>query len=336
MGTFPFGESWYNTANDKLLFTTYERDAESGNDYALARFNISGLARFASPDPFHGSVRNPQSLNRYAYTLNNPISIVDPPGQDCNFSGDPGGMDIGASCLQSDPNCYSVACNMSNWGCTMDGFASPCSTVTAAVNMGSAIECAQNNCTGISGSDQFGFFRNTVQDYFATLCSGSGASDDWVCILSPKGRLYLTFENPTDVYFSGDDARIDWTFAQTYNAFKADLKQTALIGASAAASATFNAALEIGGQLLAETSVTSIYSSKVLVRGAEETGPMHHFPMTFDNLIIENGEIGVLKEDYVQYELPGTVNGHQGFYEIGGDWFGDTFVITHRLFRPLP
>jgi hypothetical protein len=32
------GESWYgNNATTNWMFTTYERDAESGNDYAMAR-----------------------------------------------------------------------------------------------------------------------------------------------------------------------------------------------------------------------------------------------------------------------------------------------------------
>src|SRR6266487_4468738 len=37
LGHFPFGESWYNSSNDKLLFTTYDRDSESTTDYAMAR-----------------------------------------------------------------------------------------------------------------------------------------------------------------------------------------------------------------------------------------------------------------------------------------------------------
>ncbi len=37
LGHYPFGESWYNASNDKLLFTSYERDSESGNDYAMMR-----------------------------------------------------------------------------------------------------------------------------------------------------------------------------------------------------------------------------------------------------------------------------------------------------------
>jgi RHS repeat-associated protein len=85
MGHFPFGESWYNATSDKLLFTSYERDSESGNDYAMARFYVNRLARFSSPDPLAGSTASPQSLNRYSYVLNAPTSLVDPAGMDpCN------------------------------------------------------------------------------------------------------------------------------------------------------------------------------------------------------------------------------------------------------------
>ena len=100
--------------------------------------------------------------------------------------------------------------------------------------------------------------------------------------------------------------------------------------------------LKLGGALLdataaaeTETGITSIYSSRVLLRSAEEIGPNHNFPMSFDNVIIGNGEIGNLTGDYVQYELQGSLNGAPGIYEVGGDWVGETFVITHRLFRPF-
>jgi len=79
-GHYPFGEAWYYTSNDKLFFTSYERDAESGNDYAMARYYASRLARFISSDKVAGSTANPQSLNRYTYALNLPGTIVDPSG----------------------------------------------------------------------------------------------------------------------------------------------------------------------------------------------------------------------------------------------------------------
>jgi RHS repeat-associated protein len=67
-------------------FTGKERDAESGNDYFGARYYGSGIGRFLSPDPMgiaSGSLTNPQSLNLYAYALNNPLINIDPDGREC-------------------------------------------------------------------------------------------------------------------------------------------------------------------------------------------------------------------------------------------------------------
>jgi RHS repeat-associated protein len=81
-GTYPFGESWYNnTTTSNWVFTSYERDAESGNDYALARSYANGQGRFLAPDPLEGVVGDPQSWNRYAYVENDPINLSDPSGQ---------------------------------------------------------------------------------------------------------------------------------------------------------------------------------------------------------------------------------------------------------------
>ena len=82
-GTYPFGESWYNNnTTSNWVYTSYERDTESGNDYALARSyaSMSG-GRFLSPDPLEGIVGDPQSWNRYAYVENDPINLTDPSGQ---------------------------------------------------------------------------------------------------------------------------------------------------------------------------------------------------------------------------------------------------------------
>ncbi|HEV2521916.1 MAG TPA: RHS repeat-associated core domain-containing protein [Candidatus Acidoferrales bacterium] len=84
MGHFPFGESWYNATNDKLYFTTYEYDSESGNHYAMARYHVSRLGRLSSPDPLAGSTANPQSLNRYSYSINDPANLTDPSGAQSN------------------------------------------------------------------------------------------------------------------------------------------------------------------------------------------------------------------------------------------------------------
>jgi RHS repeat-associated protein len=80
MGHYPYGDPWYNATNDKLYFTTYERDSESGNDYAMARYYVWRIARFLSLDPLSGSTGDPQSLNRYSYVRNSPTYLTDPKG----------------------------------------------------------------------------------------------------------------------------------------------------------------------------------------------------------------------------------------------------------------
>jgi RHS repeat-associated protein len=61
-------------------FPGKERDSESGNDYFEARYFASSMGRMLSPDPLGGSLANPQSLNKYAYALNNPLVNTDPTG----------------------------------------------------------------------------------------------------------------------------------------------------------------------------------------------------------------------------------------------------------------
>jgi RHS repeat-associated protein len=81
-GSYPFGEQWYSgSLSNPWVFTTYQRDSESGLDYALARFYDSRVASFCSADPVQGRTEDPQTWNRYAYARNDPIDITDPSGQ---------------------------------------------------------------------------------------------------------------------------------------------------------------------------------------------------------------------------------------------------------------
>jgi len=78
---YPFGQErtpW--TDGETHKFTGKERDPESGLDYFAVRYYASSVARFMSVDPLFGSPDDPQSLNRYAYSLNNPLRFVDPTG----------------------------------------------------------------------------------------------------------------------------------------------------------------------------------------------------------------------------------------------------------------
>ncbi len=80
-GHYPYGESWYASGSvTKWKFTSYERDSESGNDYAMMRSYINRLGRFNAPDPVSGSAFDPQTWNRYSYVANNPVNQTDPSG----------------------------------------------------------------------------------------------------------------------------------------------------------------------------------------------------------------------------------------------------------------
>ncbi len=82
--SLPFGDGLSTSGNcgdpSPDHFTGKERDAESGNDYFGARYFGSLMGRMLSPDPLGGSPANPQSLNKYAYGFNNPLTNTDPTG----------------------------------------------------------------------------------------------------------------------------------------------------------------------------------------------------------------------------------------------------------------
>ena len=76
------GLGYTSSDGARQKFTGYERDAETGLDYAQARYYASTQGRFTSIDPLAASarIRNPQTWNRYSYVLNNPPKFVDPDG----------------------------------------------------------------------------------------------------------------------------------------------------------------------------------------------------------------------------------------------------------------
>jgi RHS repeat-associated protein len=81
-GHLPFGEDFAESGTQqKQHLTSYERDAESGLDYAVNRYHSSNAGRFSSVDPVTGGIASPQSLNRYSYVQNDPVNLVDPDGR---------------------------------------------------------------------------------------------------------------------------------------------------------------------------------------------------------------------------------------------------------------
>jgi RHS repeat-associated protein len=92
---YPFGGMAATIGSDPnhYKFTGKERDTESALDNFEARHYGSSLGRFMQPDPGGGHLEDPQTLNRYAYVRNNPLSLTDPTG-----------LDFYLSCQHSDNN----------------------------------------------------------------------------------------------------------------------------------------------------------------------------------------------------------------------------------------
>jgi len=118
----PFGETYNETgtAPDRS-FTGQDQDLVTNPlgtgvyDFLFRKYDPSA-GRWLSPDPAGWNAVNqayPQSLNRYAYVRNNPMSLVDPLGLD--------------ACYYGDPNEVSVDRDPSDWGdsspvdCALEG-----------------------------------------------------------------------------------------------------------------------------------------------------------------------------------------------------------------------
>ena len=83
--TLPFGTtiSSETTANTNQKFTSYDRSEATGLDYAVNRTYNPGQSRFTQVDPIgmaSTELVDPQSMNLFAYTQNNPVDFVDQNG----------------------------------------------------------------------------------------------------------------------------------------------------------------------------------------------------------------------------------------------------------------
>lgn len=106
----------YNLGSIRQKFTGYERDAETGLDFAKARYYGSSAGRFTTPDPYNiiletqaetepdptkaqaklrGYLEKPQQWNRYVYVTNNPLKYVDPTGELLELTGSEDDIKVG-------------------------------------------------------------------------------------------------------------------------------------------------------------------------------------------------------------------------------------------------
>jgi RHS repeat-associated protein len=109
----PFGEPYSELSggNGEISFTGQNKDTAWLNYDFLYREQDPRAGRWISPDPAGLSAAdptNPQTWNRYAYVLNNPLRYIDPLGLKCDFGFEdeckPGGPGGGGGPIFCDPN----------------------------------------------------------------------------------------------------------------------------------------------------------------------------------------------------------------------------------------
>ncbi len=181
----PFGEPYASSGAIDNSFTGQNQDTTAGLYDFLFREQDPNQTRWTSTDPAGLAAvdpSNPQSWNRYAYVLGDPLSYVDPLGFGSCKPGDTSPSCHGAACLNPNagcvggPACWAVgngaACTSPIDGpnstvCELDGTPVSCSIAAGALNAGTGQLCSDPNCT-----TPMNFGITTIPGFGSILVSG--------------------------------------------------------------------------------------------------------------------------------------------------------------------
>lgn len=185
---YPWGQAGWagiGTDSDTGYAAFYGLDTTINAYPAPFRQYNPAQGRWLTPDPLAGDIKNPQSLNRYAYVKDSPTSAIDPLGLwDKN---------------NHPPSCTTMNCafqyfggamspfynNGADFTCFQDGAPTPCGSVMFALENGSVTQCPNNYCGTISVGG--------VLAYFSAHLTGS---------------TYVPYAGPGSVFDTNDQAMI--------------------------------------------------------------------------------------------------------------------------------
>ena len=118
---YPFGSP--RTPNPSTLPTDYRFTGQRSEEASLgslydynARFYSPLLGRFLSADTIVPSPGDPQSLNRFSYSNNNPLKYIDPSGHDAECAGE----DASTCGAQTPPETMKASCTSDGAKCSLD------------------------------------------------------------------------------------------------------------------------------------------------------------------------------------------------------------------------
>jgi RHS repeat-associated protein len=183
---YPFGQRYTgDTGYTSHEFASTIWDPETGLDHADFRQYTPPQGRWLTPDPAGLAAvdpANPQSWNRYAYVLNNPLGITDPSGLcgsdgvwDCPIDQDPNGGYFGGNC-------------------TLDGASIPCFFAGTLLHSGAAAGCPNNNCDGFQAQEGPGsstIWKQWVSTGTVQSVVGAGSASDGNFVPAHAGTVDL-------------------------------------------------------------------------------------------------------------------------------------------------
>lgn len=182
--------------------TGKERDSESGLDDFGPRYYASSMGRFMSPDPLGGTLEDPQSLNKYAYVRNNPLTLTDPTG-----------MNFGLPCSGGN----TATCNnglQGSWQTDKDGNKS-----FVNISIGNKDGELQDTSANNTGTYTASFDGKNVA---LTNSSGNTQNGSWlqgtadVKGISGGGDLSSKFTFDFSDHGNGQTLHADFTYAGTF------------------------------------------------------------------------------------------------------------------------
>jgi RHS repeat-associated protein len=186
---YPYGEIHSNIGIDvtRYKFTGQEWDAETELYYYGARYYDPKLARFISADTIVPMPFYPQSLNRYAYCINNPIVLRDLDGHSGEWY-DGGDLDF---LFNSDSGSNNGSDNFWNWG-SGGGSSSGGSGYSGSNNMPYYI--FRNSPSVISTSSN-SYRSNSTSSSTSSVGIGGGGGASVTSVIGGGGTMYAANTN---------------------------------------------------------------------------------------------------------------------------------------------
>jgi RHS repeat-associated protein len=279
---YPFGGErtpYLNTCGQTYKFADMERDSETQNDHTMFRYYASNTGRWLSPDPLGGDVTNPQSLNRYAYAMNNPANFIDPQGlRNCPLGpggacGPSHGASIGGGWLGGggDTPVYQIA-----------GMQISASEAAELMHMGAATLCPNNNCMGVEahqGSGGSVIVKKWVPGHYAAPTYGTNPDTGALTIeVHWVPGQWVTVATIDGVTFDPDLYRIQFISKATAGFAGTPVKVLAGLTALGMAPPVI---IEGGGTAIAATAAHPgvVAAFLQLLQGYASNGPITSVPM---------------------------------------------------------